>query len=165
MKAYGTGARRPQTTAWRFLPAGMIAWLAITVLVNAAMIYFAMNTFPGAAHENAFDVSNRYDAVMAKADREASLGWSVTAEAIDAHPQVKLSGLDVSVVPLAKVTGSASRPVGPEQATPISFTYISGPRPRFSSQSLLPGKGQWDLSLTVEQAGRVFHATRRVVVR
>ena len=168
MKAYAWAGRRPQTTAWRFLPAGMIAWLGLTVIVNAAMVYYALHSFPGAARENAFDVSNRYDAVIAKADREAALGWNVAADATGFHAQVTLTGMDVLHLPLAHIIGSASRPVGPEQATPISFSYVpgsGGTKPAFTSHDTLPGKGQWDLTLTVEQGGRTFHTTRRVFVR
>ena len=47
------------------------------VLVNAGLVYAALYSFPGKAGDEGFDLSNHYDAVLERGQREAALGWTV----------------------------------------------------------------------------------------
>ena len=63
---------------WRFFPWALIAALGVVVAVNIGMaVVGAAARFPGTAVDDAFDHSNDYDKVLATAEREAALGWTV----------------------------------------------------------------------------------------
>ena len=46
-------------------------------LVNAGLVYAALHSFPGKAGDEGFALSNHYDAVLEREQREAALGWTV----------------------------------------------------------------------------------------
>ena len=59
--------------------------MALVVAVNAGMVYAALHSFPGAAEgDEGFALSNHYDVVLERAQREAALGWTVAAQADEA---------------------------------------------------------------------------------
>jgi nitrogen fixation protein FixH len=148
---------------WRHLPLGIILWLVVTVAVNAAMIFYAMNSFPGAVGDNAFDISNSYDRLTRNAEQQARLGWLVVVESADARPIVHAQDRAGAALGSAIVSGMARRPVGPAQQT--ALTFARAPDGRFVANAALAGVGQWDLSLLVEQDGKQLRVTRRLVLR
>ena len=60
------------------LSAGRRGWARLSwSLVNAGMVYAALHSFPGEAGDEGFALSNHYDAVLEREQREAALGWTV----------------------------------------------------------------------------------------
>jgi nitrogen fixation protein FixH len=144
------------------MPASIGAWLLGVALVNFIMVYFALHTFPGEAGGNAFDVSNHYDAVLQTSAREASLGWTAIAKAVDRRPAIWVAQQDTTPLAGATVHGVATRPVGPETRTALSFA--PGDNGAFTAAQSLD-KGRWDLSLTITQGVHAMHVTRRILVQ
>ena len=98
---------------WRFFPLWVVAGLGLVVVVNAGMIYAALSTFPGQAGEEDFALSNHYDAVLDREQREAALGWSVVAVTDAAgRPEVTLTDRNGAPLNGASVAASAERPLG-----------------------------------------------------
>ena len=52
------------------------------------MVYAAVEGFPGVAGQDGFDLSKRYDKVMAVAAKQAALAWQVDATLDDARRPV-----------------------------------------------------------------------------
>ena len=75
-----TDAARPRTV-WRFFPWSSPPASASSMVVNFAMMGMAVRSFPGLATTNGFDHSNGYDQVLAAAERQAALGWTVRGRA------------------------------------------------------------------------------------
>ena len=62
-------------------------------LVNVGMIYAALHSFPGKAGDEGFDLSNQYDAVLERVQREAAARLDVLARTDAAgRPEVDLTG-------------------------------------------------------------------------
>ena len=64
---------------WRWFPLALMAGLGAVVLVNAGMVFAALQSFPGKAGSEDFELSNRYDSVLQRSERDAALGWTVKA--------------------------------------------------------------------------------------
>lgn len=150
-------------TAWRWFPIWLMAAMAAVFAVNGIMVYNAMHTFPGAAGEDGFDLSNEYKRVLETARQQAVLGWRVEAGA-NADGLLHLRLTDRKDAPLAAVNidAQAERPVGPVDTTVLRFRSTSGGQYQ-ADRSLPPG--QWDLMLRIQADGRFFSATHRVMVK
>jgi nitrogen fixation protein FixH len=150
------------TTVWRWFPHALIGAMGFVFIVNAYMVYDAYHTFPGVAGTDGFDLSNEYKRVLATAQQQAALGWQVEAETTGEHFAV-LRLTERSGAPLrADVSAQAERPLGPVDATVLTFHPLGDGRYQ-ADTSLF--SGQWDIMLTVKADGRQYNATRRVVVR
>lgn len=149
---------------WRFFPIGLVVAMTVVVAVNGGMIYAALHSFPGKAGDEGFELSNHYDAVLDRAQREVALGWTIAAWTDDAgRPVVTLT--DRSNAPLqgASVAGLAARPLGADESQRLMFSEIAAGR--YVASAALPAQGQWDLTLSASADGHDMAATRRVIVR
>lgn len=159
-------AATPQgRSAWRFFPLAVIGAMALVVAVNAGMVYAALHSFPGAAEgDEGFALSNHYDAVLERAQREAVLGWTVAAQADEAGRAV-VTLADRTGVALhgATVGATAERPLGAPETQALSFHESAAGR--YVADAALPMKGQWELTLTASEQGQTLAVTRRVIVR
>ena len=148
---------------WRFFPGAIVAGIGLVVVVNAGMVYAALHSFPGKAGDEDFALSNRYDAVLARQQREASLGWALSVQTDAAgRPVVSLTGRDGSPLGGASVAASVERPLGASEAQVVVFRETEGGR--YVADAVLPAQGQWELTLSVSHSGRGMAATRRVIV-
>ena len=153
-----------QRSAWRWFPWWLAGAMAMVFAVNGYMIFAALETFPGVAGRDGFDLSNSYDRVLDVAAREAALGWKLDARAGAAgHASITLTDRAGAALQGAQVTARAERPLGPRMDLPITFRDAG--QGRYEAQQVLPEKGQWDLLLSATVEDRSTSATRRVVVR
>jgi nitrogen fixation protein FixH len=151
------------TTVWRWFPVAMIGAMGIVFAVNGVMVYDALHSFPGAAGSDGFDLSNRYDHVLATAQRQAALGWQIEADVTATHqPSLLLADRNGAPLAATAIDASAERPIGPPDTTALAFHPIG--HGRYQAETSL-FSGQWDIMLTVHADGRLYSATRRVVVK
>lgn len=158
---HGPGPRRG--SGWRWFPWALVASLGVVVAVNGGMVWFALNTFPGQAGSDGFDLSNHYDQVLAQVQREAALGWKLLVLPGDAgRPVLVLT--DRSGAPLrdARVEATAERPLGPPETTHLVFRDAGAGR--YVADVALTMPGQWELLLSATAQGHAIAATRRIVV-
>jgi nitrogen fixation protein FixH len=151
------------TTIWRWFPHGLIASMGLVFLVNGYMVYDAYRTFPGTAGTDGFDLSNEYKHVLAAARQQAALGWRIEVETTDQRYAV-LRLTDRMGAPLTATTidARAERPVGPADSTALVFRPAGDGRYQADTPLV---SGQWDIMLTVHAEGRLYSATRRVVMK
>jgi nitrogen fixation protein FixH len=149
-------------TAWRFFPWYVAGGLGFVVLVNFAMGWAAVQTFPGLATTHGFAESNGYDRVLAAADRQAALGWTVRDSLDGAHPVVTLAGRAGAPLAGARLAATIARPIGEAEPAPLAL-HAAGPGRYEADAALAPGA--WDLDLTVTAEGGEYHTTRRLIVR
>ncbi len=127
------------------------------------MVYAALHSFPGKAGDEDFALSNHYDAVLEREQREASLGWTVVAQT-DATgvPEIRLTDRDGSPLRGAAVAATAERPLGaPERRALVFHEADNG---RYVADASLPEPGQWELTLSASFGGQTMAVTRRVIV-
>lgn len=152
-------------SAWRYFPLAVIVSMAVVIAVNAGMVYAALYSFPGAAGgDEGFALSNHYDTVLAQAQHEAALGWTVAAQTDNAgRPVVTLANRDGAPLHGASVTATAERPLGAPQTRALAFRETAVGR--YEADAALPMQGQWELTLTASSDGQTMAVTRRVIVR
>jgi nitrogen fixation protein FixH len=152
-----------RTDSWRWFPIGIIGALAFVAVVNAGMVYSALHTFPGSAGEDGYDLSNSYDRVLKVVGAQAELGWHVHS-AVDTarHAQLRVTDSNGQALSNAVVTAQAERPVGPPET--IKLTLQPNVAGLFVAAEALP-PGQWLLGVTVEQNGKTFSTTERLITR
>ena len=151
------------TTVWRWFPHGLIGAMAVVFAINGYMIYDAYSTFPGVAGRDGFDLSNEYQRVLATAQQQAALGWQIEADSTQDHyPVLLLTERYGAPLSDATITAQAERPLGPVEATPLTFHAIADGR--YQADTTL-FSGQWDVMLTVHADGRQYSATRRLIVK
>ena len=149
---------------WRFFPLAVIIAMSVVVAVNAGLVYAALHSFPGKAGDEAFDLSNRYDAVLEQARREAALGWTVTAQTEEAgRPVVFVTRRDGSPLHGVSIAASAERPLGLPETRRMAFHEATAGR--YVADTALMEPGQWDLTLSASFEGARIMATRRIIVR
>ena len=118
----------------------MASFIAMGVVfaVNGYFIYAAVNTFPGAAGTDGFDLSNGYDQVLATAAQQAALGWQVEAQSIDAGHPLLLADRPAAPLPARRSTrrrsGRSARPkpradLPPARPRPVAVRRAVGVRP------------------------------------
>ncbi len=147
---------------WRFFPYFVVAAMAVVVAVNGVLVVSALRTSPGKSGEG-FALSNHYDAVLAQAEREAALGWTVIARVdADGRPAVALADRAGASLQGAAVVATARRPLGDPDARVLVFREAGSGR--YVADAALPLAGQWDLTLSASAGGQELAATRRVIV-
>jgi len=139
-------------------------WFALLMLgvasVNGVMVWRALSTFPGETRQDGFDLSNRYDAVLAEAKQQDALGWNVKAQAQDGIVRVFL-GHGGQPLADAAVTATAERPLGDPLPQKLTFAPVGGGW--YQADVALP-VAQWDVMLLLVEGGHKVHVTRRVIV-
>jgi len=147
-------------SAWRFFPWYVAGVMGFVMAVNFALGWLAVSSFPGLATTGGFAESNRYDRVLATAERQAALGWAVRTTLEGATPVLALA--DRAGAPLAgvRLQATAERPVGEAAPVPVAFHPVAPGRYQ-AAAALAPGA--WDIDLTVSAEGGVYHTTRRLI--
>lgn len=153
-----------RNSPWRWFPLALMGGLGVVILVNAGMVFAALKSFPGKAGSQDFELSNRYDAVLQRSERDATLGWTVQATTDGARlPVVVLTERDGKPLRGASLEGMAERPLGPTETQHLAFHESTAGR--YVADTVLLEQGQWELTLSASAGGRQIAATRRVVVR
>ncbi len=78
------------------------------------------------------------------------------------YPVLRLADRTGAPLATAAVDAQAERPVGPPQTTVLAFRQLEAGR--FQADTAL-FSGQWDIMLTVRSDGKLYSATRRVIVQ
>jgi nitrogen fixation protein FixH len=163
-------ARAPAmaTQGSRWIPYAFVAFFGVVLLANGAMIWIAFATWTGLETESAYQKGLAYNRVLDQAEAQASLGWHVDVEFTQADARalvVKLALADRhgDLIEDASISTAFVRPTheGHDQVAAIPHRYGGA----YEARVELPLAGQWDVHLTVERAGEVWRATRRVYLR
>ena len=151
------------SSAWRWFPLGLFLSMALVFAVNAYMVYVSFDSFPGAAGQDGFDLSNGYDRVLQTERDMQALGWRIEAMTDPSrHPVLRLTDQAGAPLTQARIDAHAERPLGPQQITPLAFHEDSAGH-LIADTTLF--SGQWDLMLTIQSGDKTYTTTRRLVVR
>lgn len=153
----------PHRSTWRWFPWAMVGCLLVVVAVNGVLAWAALTSFPGKAVDDDFGISNRYDQIIAQAEQQAKLGWSVETTMDAGRPVIRLTAKDGTPLDGAVISAVTQRPLGPPQTVAQHFQAI-GPG-RYRVDVALSQPGNWDMMLRVAVRGQKLSVTRRVVLR
>lgn len=153
---------------WHVL-AGVIAFFAVVVVVNAIFISAALRSFPGQEEQKPYFQGLRYNDVLEERRQQSMLGWRVEINQADRRADgagvIELLFLDEKGDPLdgLNVTGALERPAA-DAGRPLAFADMGGGRYRAIVEGL--DSGVWDFDAeAVSSAGDRFEATARIVFK
>lgn len=150
----------------RWIPWIYIAGMLVVFAVNGVLILFALRTFPGLSVDAPFQRGVHYNRVLAEAERQAALGWQITAMFARDGAELVIDALDRNGHALGDlgIAVRVSRPVEAMPDLPVALRYAGAGR--YVGTVELPKSGQWDVHIdAVAKSGERVQTTRRLVQR
>lgn len=156
------------TSSRSLIPWIFVGGMAFVVAVNAGMVTMALKTYPGLAHESAFERGLAYNRVLAEVDRQERLGWTLRTTfapttAQEGSLRVQLNDRDGQAISGARLLVTLVRPVGGEASIQIELNEEA--IGTYTAPLRLPTSGQWDARVRVARSGEHFESTQRLFVR
>lgn len=142
--------------------------MAVVVIANAALIWFAVSTWQGLVTEKPYEKGLAYNRAIAELDAAERLGWGAEigflAAGDDGAGEIRARLLDRDGRPLSglAVSVSVGRPVENIRLDGIALAYRG--EGLYAAKVLLPKRGQWDLSLVAMRGEDRYVARRRLVL-
>lgn len=157
----------PRNPDW-WIPWSFVAFFAVIVAVNGALVFFALDSWTGLETTDAYGKGIHYNRVLDAEAAQRALGWHA-ALAVNPRP----SGETVVTVRLRDRSGGAldGARVGIRFVRPTKAGYDVSValRPRgkglYGARVKLPLAGQWILQIRAERTGRKAVWSRRVETR
>jgi nitrogen fixation protein FixH len=153
-----TGGPARPLTGRRVLTVAL-GFSAVILLVNAAFIYLALDSFPGLATQNAYLKGLAFNETLAKAEEMRDRGWQVSQDAKKIGPrrwQFTLRFRDDAARPLEGLEVSlAFRRPASETADFVSKLRPAG-QGAYLSDVTFPLAGNWAVSLRAEDQGALL---------
>jgi nitrogen fixation protein FixH len=136
----------------RWIPWMFVWGMALVIVVNGIMVWFALSTFTGTTVERSYERGRLYNEVIAEADRQARIGWrfSLVWEADASAPlsgRVVLQAADKGSTPLDRLSFDAFviRPLAAPEPIALGFTQVAPGR--YVAPLVVPMPGQWEVRL------------------
>lgn len=152
-----TAPAKPVLTG-RHILAGMAGFFGVVFAVNAAFVYFAIDSWPGLTADRAYVEGLEYERVLEAADAQARLGWqtAVMYDASDRQLSVTIVDADGARVRDLRPVVRLQRPVGDSAALEHDAYEIS---PGHYAADVPPlTSGRWSAEVTVDSRYRMNHA-------
>lgn len=148
----------------RFIPWLFVAGMAIVVLVNGTMVYFAFHSWAGVSVEQSYQRGLAYNRVIETAAREQALGWNVEASIRRDGSEIVIDMRGADSRPLSDVAFDAVllRPLENAAPTPVQLRAEGGGRYVGAVEKLR--RGQWELRLAATRGADAVHVSRRLIV-
>ena len=152
----------------RWIPWTIAAGLAVVVVVNGALAYFALASSTGLVAEHPFDLGNDYNRVLDAGAAQDALGWHSVVRFV---PRRRRQGRDRR--PLHRPRRPAGhrpvrrprvvRPVEPLPETTLALPETAAGS--YAAAARLARPGQWEVRLAARRGSRLFEFTQRIIVR
>jgi nitrogen fixation protein FixH len=139
----------PDPRRSRWIPWLFVGGMALVVVVNGVMAYFALSTFTGVTVAKSYERGRGYNQVLEEAARQQALGWQ--AELALAAGRLSVRVADREGLPVAgRLDGVLLRPL--EGTTrPLDLVATAPGRWTAEAPSLAPG--QWEARLVLHGPG------------
>lgn len=161
---------RPRSDGWWY-PWIFVGGMALVVVVNLILVFFAVDSFTGIATEDHYRKGLAYDSAIAAERRQAERGWSMAlavepaaaADAAAAHAaDVSVTFADRHGRPLEDLAVRAEfvRPTHEGYDTTATLTHRGGGR--YGAAVALPLPGQWNARVHARRGAEEFRENRRI---
>jgi nitrogen fixation protein FixH len=152
----------------RWIPWLFVAFFAVVVVVNGAMIWIAVGSWTGFATNQAYDRGLQYNRNLAAARRQAVLGWrpELHARLTDGLAgEVELAVTDALRQPLAgaDVVTRFERPTS--EGTDFILAMVPTEPGTYRARFELPLAGVWNVHTTIRRGDDLFVHEQRLVLR
>ena len=161
-----TASRRP---GWWY-PYIFVGAFGVVVAVNMVMMYSAIHTFSGLETDQAYEKGLAYNKVLAMAEAQKKLGWTVEMEAA-AMPAGATHGADLHLAfrdkdgnPLSGLSVEAAfiRPTALGHDSTVQLPELG--HGRYGAPVTLALAGQWEVHVTARQGAINYQLDKRIVV-
>lgn len=148
----------------RWIPWIFVAGMLVVFAVNAALITYALRSFPGLSVDAAFQRGVHYNAIIAEAARQEALGWRLAAAFKRDGLVIEAFDRDGRAITDLDLQARVSRPVEAMADVVVALRYIGDGR--YAAPIALPKSGQWDVHISASsgRAGESVQTTRRLMV-
>jgi nitrogen fixation protein FixH len=159
MTAPSSPPRVPFTVKGWHVAAGVVAFFAIVIGVDAAFLTLAYRTHPGQVAPRPYEAGLIYNAELERLRAQEALGWRAAVEARADGVMVRLQDRDGQPLSGLKVTAILLRPATEQGRTVLTLTetgpgQYAGARPGLT--------GTWDARVEAVGVGPSFIAERRL---
>jgi nitrogen fixation protein FixH len=162
----GDGCRQKEVTGLKVFLC-LVAFFAVVVAVNGAMMYVAVSTFAGLDTENPYAAGLAFEQEIAAVRAQDALHWQVQGKVdrTDAGATtVEISARDAGGHPLVGLTASVAL-VHPADERLDHSLVMSEDAPGHFTGTSDQAAGQWDLVIELSRSGeRMFRSRNRVVL-
>ena len=163
-----SSAHRVETRSGNWIPWAFVGGFAIVFSANAALIWFALESFSGLTEAHAYQAGIAYNQTLSEARAQDALGWKAdlavepTLESGLARVTFTLTDRNGRPLNVESVTVDFLRPVvaGKDQSAVLASTAEG----RYSATVRLALAGQWDVHVVARHGEEVWQMTRRVQV-
>lgn len=153
------GESRGAVIPWLFV-GGML----LVILVNGALVYFAVSSFSGLSTGDAYDKGLTFNHRIATIDAQLAKGWRMTMSTRVTGGRLDLAAefRDRAGTPLDGmiVEGYLVRPTSAGHDRAVRLAGMGGGR--YQADTVLPLPGEWLLTLSAQRGEDTWQTTRRV---
>jgi nitrogen fixation protein FixH len=151
----------------RMVFAGLVAFFAVVVGVNALMTYAAISTFGGVETDSSYRAGLAFANEMASAQAQDARHWNVTAKAAieDDVTVVEVTARDAAGRPVSKLAATAQLVHPTDRRADHAVPLVSAGAGLFRGTTAA-ATGQWDLVIELSRDDeRLFRSKNRVWLR
>jgi nitrogen fixation protein FixH len=144
----------------------LIAFFGVMVAANAALVYYAVQTFSGGDRPDPYRSGLNYNETIAADERQAALGWNAELVHDDAGQQLTVRLVDADMRPVSglKFDAVLSRPATDKDDRAVEFKEVEAGL--YAADAALP-PGAWVVALSTPRRGEgdpVFRLKQRLFV-
>lgn len=159
MPASPSSPRVPFTVKGWHVAAGVVAFFAVVIAVDAAFLTLAYRTHPGQVAPRPYEAGLIYNAELERQRAQEALGWRAAVEARADGVMVLLQDRDGKPLSGLRVTATLLRPATEQGRTVVTLAE-TGPGQYVGAR---PGlSGAWDTRVEAFGDGPSFVAERRL---
>jgi len=148
---------------------GMLAFFGVIFAVNAAFVYFALDTWPGLSTPNAYEKGVRYNTTLTAAEKQSALGWrSAVSLSASSNGQyvvlVRIKTKTGTAINALKIRLTLLRPTHEGYDQTIGLTETAPGR--YEGETRLPLRGQWlGRIAATSPSGQTYNMQHELTVR
>ena len=150
----------------RFIPWYFVGGMAIVVVVNACLIYFAVSTWSGLSVDRAYQRGLEFNRAIDAAARQDALGWTIDlafgADAASREIAAVAVGADGAPLEGMQIRVDLGRPVGPADTRSVALQAAADGR-YVGKLGAMP-RGQWDAKIEARRGEDIWRSTQRIII-
>ena len=159
MTASSTPPRAPFTVKGWHVAAGVVAFFAVVIGVDAAFLTLAYRTHPGQVAPRPYEAGLIYNAELERQRAQEALGWRAAVEARPDGVMVLLQDRDGQALSGLSVTATLLRPATERGRSVLTLTETAPGQYAGDRAGL---SGVWDSRVEAIGSGQSFVAERRL---
>ncbi len=154
--------RKPQA-ADLVIPAMLVGFFLVVVAVNIVFVTVANRTHSGVVRDDAYARGVAYNQIIDAAERQAELGWALTAEVTSAgHLVVRAQDNSGAALQGATISAQLKRPA--HSGHDFQTSLVEADTGTYQSDMTWPMAGQWDMYVEVAWRQQSYMWQTRLMV-